>query len=57
MPPIDRIQQVGGHLETPPDPILDPSRVDGHVIIITGGARGTLITSLATERLNNLHLY
>ena len=34
-----RLDQIHQHLE-PNHPVIDPSRVDGQVIIITGGAQG-----------------
>ena len=36
----DRLHQVQRHLR--PAAPEDPSRVDGHVILITGGAQGNL---------------
>ncbi|KAI9930785.1 hypothetical protein ASPWEDRAFT_739238 [Aspergillus wentii DTO 134E9] len=35
----NRLRQVQNHLEAN-DPVADPSRIDGHVIIITGAAQG-----------------
>lgn len=36
----ERLGQIHQHLESS-HPVIDPSRVDGQVIVITGGAQGT----------------
>lgn len=49
----DRLNQVCQHLEG----VTDPSRIDGHVIIVTGGAQGTIIVDQHTcFKLLTIHL-
>lgn len=41
----ERLRQIHQHLE-PSDPAIDPSRMDGQVVVITGGAQGKFLLSV-----------
>jgi hypothetical protein len=52
----ERLQQIHQQLE-PSDPVTGPDRIDGQVVIITGGAQGTSFTLFRILYIRILTVY